>query len=549
MRDRNAENRGRQAMLGILCLLPILAGCGGGGSSGDGGVPEELHSPAVARQPASQTLPAAHTAVFTVAAVDDTGLSYQWQGSGDGSAWEDIAGAVDSRCEITGQEAVDGGWRWFRCTLSNRGGNILSDAAELTVVTVVFVRPAPALPSDGATWGSAYASLAEALAAAVSGTEIWVAAGTYTPGASDTDSFVLKWDVAVYGGFAGSESCREARDWKANETVLSGEIGGSGTVADNCHTVVTGVSGARLDGFTVTRGFSYETSYQRSGGMVNFEASPTVANCVFAENWGLRGCGMYNDTCSPTVINCVFRDSATSYWGGGMYNYAASAKVIGCTFTNNSAMYGGAGMFNECAAPLVIGCFFLGNTGGEGAGLRNTRESSPAVINCVFAGNTAPSGAAVFFDSGTLELVNCTLAGNAATYAGGGILGTGTGRLVLKNSIVWGNTAAKEAQISYTGSDVDIARNCVEGGFSGGEIVSDDPRFAPAPEPGNVYGDLRLQDGSPCIDAGITALIAAGYQPAVAPRADAGDLSSDIGGNPRVSGDAVDLGAYEYRRE
>src|SRR5262245_22819057 len=89
---------------------------------------------------------------------------------------------------------------------------------------VIYVRSGAAGANDGASWADAYTSLQSALAAASSGDQIWVAAGTYTPSATgDRDaSFTLSSGVAVYGGFAGSETQLGERDWTANATTLSG---------------------------------------------------------------------------------------------------------------------------------------------------------------------------------------------------------------------------------------------------------------------------------------------------------------------------------------
>lgn len=82
--------------------------------------------------------------------------------------------------------------------------------------------------NNGGSW-SAPMDLQTALGAS-SCTEVWVAAGVYKPGTSETDSFGIQSGVAVYGGFAGHENQRSQRDPGANLTVLSGDIDGNDTV-------------------------------------------------------------------------------------------------------------------------------------------------------------------------------------------------------------------------------------------------------------------------------------------------------------------------------
>ncbi len=74
--------------------------------------------------------------------------------------------------------------------------------------------------NNGGSWADAYTDLQSALADA-NCAEIWVAAGVYKPGANRSDTFMLQNGVAVYGGFAGTESLLSERNWTTNPTILS----------------------------------------------------------------------------------------------------------------------------------------------------------------------------------------------------------------------------------------------------------------------------------------------------------------------------------------
>ncbi len=155
---------------------------------------------------------------------------------------------------------------------------------------ILYVNASAAIAGDGMRWETAFTDLQHALDAAVSGDEIWVAAGTYKPtNSSDrTVSFILKSGVKIYGGFAGGEKALRERSSDPSLTILSGDIGTIGVDTDNSYHVVyaDGVTGAVLDGFTVTLGRGEGTSYSdRNGaGMYNYESSLTIANCIFRDN-------------------------------------------------------------------------------------------------------------------------------------------------------------------------------------------------------------------------------------------------------------------------
>jgi hypothetical protein len=129
-------------------------------------------------------------------------------------------------------------------------------AAMLTVfilgngwAEVIYVDGSASGANNGSSWSAAYSDLQVALAVAEWGDEIWIAAGTYKPtsGTDQSISFVMTAGVGIYGGFSGAETTRDQRDWTANETILSGDIGAVDVNTDNSRHVVVGSNDAMLD--------------------------------------------------------------------------------------------------------------------------------------------------------------------------------------------------------------------------------------------------------------------------------------------------------------
>jgi len=179
---------------------------------------------------------------------------------------------------------------------------ILIFSTTLYGQTTRYVKPVATGSGDGSSWANASSGLQAMINASASGDAVWVAAGTYKP-TSGTDrniSFSMKNGVAIYGGFDGTETQLSARDWKANETILSGDIGTADDNSDNSYIVIinnnNGVtSSAVLDGFTITKGNANGGNpYSRGGGMHNIYASPTISNCTFIQNNGFfaKFCGL-----------------------------------------------------------------------------------------------------------------------------------------------------------------------------------------------------------------------------------------------------------------
>lgn len=320
--------------------------------------------------------------------------------------------------------------------------------------TTLYVNVSATGENTGDSWTNAFTDLQTALDSAISGDQIWVAAGTYTPsitidGASDPRkaAFVLKSGVEVYGGFTGNEKKLFKRQLNPSLTVLSGDIGTLGSDTDNCYHVVyaDGVTDAVLDGFTVTGGRGYggtsHVNYQGAG-MRTTNCALTVANCAFTDNkvgiagpvFFAQGGGMANYNSALTVTNCTFtanqagnRSNNIIGTGGGMYNEGVygsytneqSSVITGCTFSDNLASSmnypqsnggGGGGMVNNQCSPTVDRCTFTANIAGCGGGMLNYLAVQLTITNCTFVRNTNIGdglGGAIF-NLTRANIINCT---------------------------------------------------------------------------------------------------------------------------------------------
>ncbi len=95
--------------------------------------------------------------------------------------------------------------------------SILSSCAQAG--KIVYVNCSVATDGDGLSWATAKKTVTNGLAASVSGDEVWVSKGTYV------ESVTLTSGVGLYGGFAGTETTRDQRNWKTNVTVIDGNKG------------------------------------------------------------------------------------------------------------------------------------------------------------------------------------------------------------------------------------------------------------------------------------------------------------------------------------
>jgi predicted outer membrane repeat protein len=390
--------------------------------------------------------------------------------------------------------------------------------------------------NNGTSWADAYKDLQSALAAASDDSEIWVAAGTYKPTtfADRTASFALKNGVAIYGGFAGTETSHIQRDPAANVTILSGEIGAAGN-SDNSYHVLVGSfvdATAVLDGFTITGGNANDLSpnnTDQGGGMYTISSSPTLRNLVFTGNSARVGGGMFNESSYPGLSKVTFINNS-AIEGGGMENNNHSGPYLkDVTFHDNTAQRSGGGMLNmQYSTPILMNVTFSDNAAFAGGGMANF-FSDPGLTNVTFRNNTAGYGGGMMNAGSSPFLAHVTISGNQATYQGGGISNEDYAKIIAHNTILWGNSAPVGAQVYDHGtSNPSITYSIVQGGYFGSGNIDADPLLGPLGHYGGFTQTMPLAPGSPAIDA-----------------ADDAFPATDQRGVTRPQGVLADIGAYE----
>ena len=459
----------------------------------------------------------------------------------------------------------------------------LGPAAE---AKVVYVAKTGQDTNDGLSWSTARLTVQAGLNAAVSGDQVWVAAGTYV------ERITLASGVALYGGFTGHEASFDQRDWTANRTILDGNAAGAVVISPAGATPET-----RIDGFSLRNGkadrgggiycqTSSPSIVNNSimgctagiGGGIHCEASsPVITNNTITGNIATAG-GKYNGgggicckSSSPTITNnTITNNKATGdgLWigGGGIYCYSSYATITNNTIVGNTGPYGG-GIYCWCAFDSMIAdntikansaTFYGGGIYCEYSSLTIThnviaQNSSsrfgggiscapphpsfsgnwPIVTNNTIAANSAVlAGGAIYCDSSSPAIANNTLAGNGAA-AGGGIWCSASSTPPIANTIIAFNSSGV-----YSDDGAPLLRcNCVFGNLNGNYAglvdptgingnISADPRLA-----NPTYGNLHLQPASPCIDAGDDSNVSEGH--------------TDVDRQPRIMGTHVDIGADE----
>jgi len=383
---------------------------------------------------------------------------------------------------------------------------------KLGRVLPLFVSKTGGDCAPGQSWPDALDSLQDALMLAklpCGVNEIWVARGTYVPGAGRASSYVLVNGVTIYGGFFGDESSPDERDIDANPTVLSGDLNADDAPGflnrdDNVFHVVRGVVVgccgifATLDGLTISGGNANATDGidQDGGGIHAYGSSLTLKGCRLTDN-SARTLGgavrIYSFSPGETVTtieDSVFEGNRVQTGSGGAIEFNAGTLTLRNTrmVDNRAGTHGSGGAIHSGRPIIAEGCSFEGNiaqgpsSGGQGGAISLFGPSS--FSDCSFEANTAMQGGAigVALPSGALlEMERCTFDGNAATNGSGGAVNAAPSAgvpasVIVRDSVFSRNSATasggavynNQSTLSLSVSESEFLGNSA--GMSGGAI-------------------------------------------------------------------------------
>lgn len=340
-----------------------------------------------------------------------------------------------------------------------------------------------------------------------------------------------------------------------------------------------------IDGFTITKGNANQHKTKASGGGVYVQGNVSLNACRFIENaaWfrnepisdginALGGAVFLNGAGKASVTSCFFarnyvNSSYTVGRGGGLF--AQDAMIDGCVFEDCVGEDGGGGVYllgGKISNSTISNCYASAGGGllttgtAENVEVYNCRSLNGGGINgeagsmiihakvwdCYsdaldYGPDLGGSGGGIYLDGGTA--IGCVVYNNMA-FNGGGIYLRSEGSKAVSCTVQ--HNATREGATPT--SNISAASETILAGVTNtiGNPDADAKNFtAPSEFAGRADDDAKraalaaadwsLAAGSAFIDAG-------SLTPGVTE-------TTDMAGNPRVMGEGIDVGAYEFVAE
>lgn len=266
------------------------------------------------------------------------------------------------------------------------------------------------------------------------------------------------------------------------------------------------------------------------------------------------GAGFFIKNYNKVVINnCFFQNNKATNYGGAVYLYNSTALIKNSHFTNNRSNQGGA-LYIKHASPVVMNNLFENNfTNIIGGAICCSDTSTAKVIGNVFHHNLGQLGGAIGFYNSVSDFINNTITENKAAYGGGINCISDTAASSVYSNPTFYNTIFYNNIATGTGKQVNLTSRRTDPNFYNCDVQGGTAEFG-GPGSGVHYNgtylnnialnplfydsvnyNYQLKKLSQCINKGKTDTTGL-HLPAF-----------DIMNNPRISGNIVDIGAYEHQ--
>jgi hypothetical protein len=351
----------------------------------------------------------------------------------------------------------------------------------------------------------------------------------------------------------------------ASDITIDGDIDGNGTpdiaidannasrvfdvAPPNPGTVTT------LDGLVIEGGNAYGplgTGTGTGGGIyAGANDALTISNSVVSDNKAFEGGGV--EGYAVTVIDSTIEGNFASTGGGLAAKTGGSLAVVASTVSGNTAQYDGGGISADPGVALtMIDSTVAENSGANaGGGIFGKDNNSFSIVSSTLTGNDSDFGGGVYSASGSLTLTNSIVAGDvaAATPASDDVDVPGS-QLTYVGHNVLGSAAVNAGSTDTTNGNATIAGTdptALQSIFASVGVNPIGTVSGLLADNGGLVETVAINSLGIAHDTGVTADLPTDTYD-LNHNGDTGErLPVDARGESRVSGNSVDVGAFEVQ--